>query len=301
MLQRLDKAFTAFFRRPKAGAKPGYPRFRGVGRYVSLTYPQYGNGAKLVGSDLPLSKVGVVAVVLHRPLDGTPKTVTVGLSPTGKWYASVACAGEPTTLALVEPVIGIDLGLASFATFSNGEQIANPRFFRKEAQALAHIQRQHAQLGRGSQRRHQHRKVVARVHERVKFRRADFVHQQGRRIVHTHQVIAVEDLTVTEMMPNHGLAKSIHDAAWTSFSAWLRVKAAWAARRFSAVNPAYTSQDCSRCGHRQKMPLDERVYRCPCCGLVRDRDPNAALNILGLGLQPSGNQSVEAPAFTPGE
>jgi putative transposase len=104
-------------------------------------------------------------------------------------------------------------------------------------------------------------------------------------MANTFDLIAVEDLAVNRMTHNHCLAKSIHDAAWSQFTSLLSYKAAWAGRKYVAVNPAYTSQDCSRCGHRHKLTLSDRPYRCPCCGLVIDRDLNASLNILGLGQQ----------------
>jgi len=299
--ERVELAFQAFFRRLKAGAAPGYPRFRGVGRYNSLTYPQYGNGAQLSGASLYLSKVGPVAVLLHRSPEGTPKTVTITRSSTGKWYVSFSCEWEPTALPLVEPVVGIDVGLTTFATLSDGSTIANPRFFRRDERALAQVQRAHSKLEKGTPRRRRHRKAVARVHERIQWRRQDHAHQHSRRLINSHQVIAVEDLAVNRLVHNHCLAKSISDAAWAEFSSFLSYKAAWAGRTFVAVNPAYTSQDCHVCGHRQKMPLAERVYNCPCCGLSCDRDHNAALNILARGLASIGSQSIAAPAFTPGE
>jgi putative transposase len=282
---RLELAFQAFFRRVKAGENPGYPRFRGYGRYDSLTYPQYGNGAQLTGAHLQLSKIGNVPVVLHRPLEGVPKSVTIKRSSTGKWSAAIACEWEPTPLPECAAQVGIDVGLTTFATLSNGETIANPRFFRQEEQALAQVQRRHSKLEPGSPARRKHRKAVARVHERIKFRRHNFTHQHSRRIVNTRGLIAVEDLNVNRLVHNHCLAKSISDAAWAGFSELLRVKAAWAGRVFIAVNPAYTSATCSRCGHRQKMPLDARVFDCPCCQLHMNRDLNASLNILALGLQ----------------
>ncbi|HMA37659.1 MAG TPA: transposase [Chloroflexia bacterium] len=303
--QRVDLAFQAFFRRVKAGEHPGYPRFRGVGRYDSFTYPQYGNGAKLNGAQLQLSKVGTVAVVLHRPIEGTPKTVTIKRSSTGKWYVAISCAWEPSALPPHDSAVGIDVGLSTFATLSDGTTIANPRFFRQEEQALAKVSRRHSQLEKGSRARRKHRQAVARVHERVRFRRHNFTHQHSRRIVNRQGTIAVEDLAVNRMVRNHCLSKSISDAAWSGFSELLAWKAACAARRFVRVNPAYTSQTCSSCGNRlppdKRLGLSERVFDCPCCGLHLDRDLNAALNILALGLQRIGTQSVEAPAFTPGE
>ncbi len=196
--------------------------------------------------------------------------------------------------------MGIDVGLTTFATLSNEEEIANPRFFRQEEQALAKVQRKHAKLAKGTPERRKHRRVVARVHERIAFRRDTFTHQESRQIVDRFGVICIEDLPVNRMVHNHCLAKSIHDAAWSEFFRKLSYKAEEAGRRYVAVNPAYTSQDCSRCYHRQVMPLSERVYHCPCCLLSIDRDLNASLNIRAVGLHSLG-LSLEAPAFMRGE
>jgi putative transposase len=306
---RIDLGMKAFFRRVKAGEKPGYPRFRGKGRYNSLCYPQYGNGAKLTGLNgaqpqnlLYLSKVGNVKVVLHRPIEGEVKTVCIEVRSTGKWYVTISCElPAPPPLPISSQNTGIDVGLKEFAVLSDGRAIHNPRFFRVDEQQLAKLQHKRAKLEKGSPEHRKARKPVARLHERIGWRRSDFAHQNSRRIVNQYQVIAVEDLAVNRMVHNHCLAKSISDAAWSQFSDLLTYKAAWAGRQFVAVNPAYTSQNCSRCGHRQPMPLDVRVYECPDCKLVLDRDHNAALNILALGLQRLGIQSLDAPQFIAGE
>jgi putative transposase len=248
-----------------------------------------------------LSKIGHIQVVVHRPLEGRPKTVTVRRSPTGKWYVAISCEWEPTPLPPSLEQVGVDVGLHSFATLSTGEQIDNPRFFRQEERALARVQRKYAKLEKGSPARRKHRKAVARVHERIKWRRANHAHQHSRRIVNRYQVVAVEDLDSGRLVHNHCVAKSIHDAAWRQFRDFLAYKAAWAGRQFVAVNPAYTSQDCHVCGHRQLMPLAERIFHCSCCGLSLDRDHNAALNILARGLASIGTQSVAAPGASRGE
>jgi putative transposase len=312
---RVDLAFKAFFRRCKAGEKPGYPRFKGYGRYDSFTFPQSGfslthvvgghcsraRGAKGEPNDrVTLSKIGSVKMVYHRPIKGTVKTCTIRRSSTGKWYVSFSCECEPERLPEAPSQIGIDVGLTTFATLSNGEEIANPRFFRKEEKALAKVQRKHAQLAKGTPERRKHRQVVARVHERIAFRRDNFTHQESRQIVDRFGVICVEDLHVNRLTHNHYLAKSIQDASWTGFFDRLSSKAEEAGRTFVKVNPAYTSQDCSRCHHRQKMPLCERTYHCPCCLLEIDRDLNAALNIKAIGLYGVG-LPLEAPGFSRGE
>jgi putative transposase len=290
--ERVELAYQAFFRRVKSGETPGYPRFRGYGRYCSMCYPQYGNGANLTGNTLHLSKVGPVKVVLHRPLEGTPKTVCVRKSSTGKWYVTFSCEWEPTPLPVSGEQVGIDVGLKTFATLSTGDEIANPRFFRAEEKALAKSQRQLSKQEKGTPARMKRRKVVARVarvHERINWRRNDFAHQNSRRIVNRFGLIAVEDLEVNRMLHNHCLAKSISDAAWSSFTQLLSCKAEWADRVFVRVNPAWTSQTCSSCGHRlstdKRLGLSERVFDCPCCQLHIDRDHNASLNVLRLGPQ----------------
>lgn len=288
---RVDLAFQHFFRRVKSGEKEvGYPRFRGFGRYDSMCYTQYGNGANLVGSVLHLSKVGPVKLVLHRPLEGTPKTVCIRRSSTGKWYASLSCEWQPTALSVSDEQVGIDVGLKTFATLSTGYEIENPRFFRTEEKALAKAQRLLSKQEKGTPARAKRRKVVARVHERTAWRRNDFAHQHSRRIVNRFGLIAVEDLEVNRMLHNHCLAKSISDAAWSGFLTLLGLKAEWAATRcFVRVPPAYTSQTCSGCGHRlgtdNRLGLSERIFECPCCSLHIDRDLNASRVILTLGQQ----------------
>lgn len=295
---RIDLAFKAFFRRVKSGDTPGYPRFRGSDRYDSFCYPQYGSGIKLAGDKLYLSKAGIIPVVLHRPIEGIPKTCTVRRSSTGKWFITLTCEVEQETLPESTEQVGIDVGLHAFAALSTGDVVDNPRFFRKEERALARAQRRMAKEVKETPEHAKARKVVARTHERIANRRNNFSHQSSRRIVNRFGFIAVEDIHVNRMVHNHCLAKSISDAAWSGFLQNLTYKAEWAGRQVVAINPAYTSQNCSKCGHRQPMPLGERVYRCPCCGLDIDRDLNASLNILSLGLQRVGIQSVEALGFS---
>jgi putative transposase len=297
--ERVELAFQAFFRRCKAGEEPGYPRFKGKGRYDSFTYTQ--SGFSITHDErVCLSKIGTIKMVYHRPIRGKIKTLTIYRSSTDKWYSSFSCEVEPERLPERSEQVGIDVGLKTFATLSTGQEIANPRFFRKEEKSLVKVQRKHSKLTKGTSERSKHSKVVARVHERIAFRRDNFTHQESRRIVDGFGVICVEDLQVNRMTHNHCLAKSIHDASWSGFFDKLFSKAGEAGRMAIKVNPAYTSQDCSRCHHRQVMPLFERIYHCPCCLLSIDRDLNAALNICAVGLHSLG-LSLEAPAFTHGE
>jgi putative transposase len=286
---RLDLAFQAFFRRVRTGVTPGYPRFRGRGRYDSITFPQVPVGCRLDAEEkrIRVAHVGQVRILLHRPIEGAPKTATVTRSSTGKWYVCFSCeCVEPAPLPTTGRPVGIDVGLKTFATLSDGQKIASPRFFHREEHALAMAQRRLSKEERGTPERVRRRKIVARVHERTRWRRGDFTHQHSCRIVNSFDLIAVEDLSVNRMTHNHCLAKSVHDAAWSQFASLLSYKAAWAGRKYVAVNPAYTSQDCSSCRHRKTdLTLADRTYTCACCGMVLDRDLNASLNILRLGQQ----------------
>ncbi len=283
---RLDLAFKAFFRRVKAGEKPGYPRFKAHFRYDSFTYPQ--SGFRVSGHHLKLSKIGKVHIKLHRPLEGEIKTLTIKRAATGKWFACFSCEVEPKPLPASSESIALDVGLESFAHLSNDERIENPRFFRKEEKQIAKAQRKLSKQETGTPQRAKRRKVVSRVHERIKNKRTNFIHQQARKIVTRFGIICIEDLQVNRMLHESCLAKSIADAAWSGFFAQLSSKAAEAGRVLVKVNPAYTSQDCSRCGHRQKLPLSSRRYVCPCCHLEINRDLNAALNLLAVGLHSIG-------------
>jgi len=286
---RVDLAFKAFFRRVKSGENPGYPRFKGRGRYDSFTYPQGQKGGfKFNGDHLHLSKIGDVKIILHRQIEGTIKTLTVRRSLTGKWYACFSVECDPTPAPQKDTVIGIDVGLESFATLSNGEQIENPRFFRTDEKALAKAQRKLPKLEKGTPERKKAWKIVAHVHERIANRRLNFAHQISRQLVDRFGTILFEDLNITNMQKNHRLAKSIADVAWNQFITIAQSKAEDAGSRVILVNPRNTSQQCSRCGMIVAKTLSDRVHSCPHCGLVMDRDQNAAINIMRLGLQSQG-------------
>ena len=288
---RIDLAFKAFFRRLKAGETPGYPRLRGCGRYDSLTFPPVPVGCHLdvEAKRLRVMNVGQVKVVLHRPLEGTPKTATIQRSSTGTWYVAFSCeCAEPAPLLPTGQEVGLDVGLQVFAMPTQGAPIDNPRFFRRDERALRGAQRRLSRAETGTPQRAARRHVVARLHERIAWRRGDFAHQHSRRLVDPFDLIAVEDLAVNRMMHSQCLAKSIADAAWTQFAAFLSHQAAWAGRRFVAVNPAYTAQDCSGCRHRQPLSRSDRIYTCPCGGLVLDRERNAARTMLRLGREQVG-------------
>jgi putative transposase len=285
---RLDRTFKAFFRRVKAGQKAGYPRFKGRNRYTSFTYPQWGNGASLVGNTLLLSKIGHLVVRWSRPLEGTPKTVTISKEADG-WYVCFSCAEVPVQpLPLTGEETGIDVGLESFATLADGSQIANPRYYRKAEKALKRAQRRVSRRKKGSQRRRKAVKLLARKQLKVCRQRLDHHHKTALSLVKRYDTIFFEDLQVANMVQNHHLAKSIADAGWSQFCAIRTFKAENAGKRAVVVPPAYTSQICSGCGVLVQKGLSVRWHLCPDCGTSLHRDHNAALNILRAGQTHQG-------------
>jgi putative transposase len=296
VLHRLDKTYQAFFRRVKAGEKPGYHRFRSKERYDSFTYPQVGNhgGAALDGGVLSLAKIGRIRIRLHRPLEGVPKTFTIHREADG-WYACVSCANVPMQpLPATGQETGIDLGIEAFATLSDGARILHPGWYRKAERALKIAQRRVSRRTQSSNRRRKAVKLLAKAQQKVKRQRRDFHHKTALSLVRANDTIDHEDLQPANMVKNHHLAKSISDAGWGAFLTILTHKAACAGRRIIAVNPAYTSQICSGCEVMVAKGLFVRWHTCPECGTSLHRDHNAARNIAWAGQALRGGVAVVA-------
>ena len=283
---RVDLAFQAFFRRVKAGETPGYPRFKGKGWYDSVTYPQYGNGAFLEGNTLTLSKVGAVRIKLHRPPKGTIKTVTIRRDAVGNWYACFSCEVEPNILPPSPEVVGIDLGLKTFATLSTGERISRQRWMKRDAKDIARLQRQKEHHAKGTPERRKVLRALNHAYQRATNRRTDFAHQESRKLVNRFGLIVFEDLDIAAMQSNGNrvINRGITDVAWGQFVQYTTYKAESAGRVVLRVNPRGTTQECSGCGKVVPKDLSVRVHDCPHCGLKLDRDLNASLNILARGL-----------------
>src|SRR5215471_15188209 len=313
VVKRVDLAFQAFFGRVEEGMKPGFPRFKSRFRYHSLTFKQFGNSFKIHKQKkknrgmLELAKLGQVKMVMHRQIKGTPKTAIVKRTPTGKWFVNItvelgAKDLQEKQLPPSPEEVGIDVGLSTFAYLSTEEAIANPRFFREDEAKLARAQRHLSKIPQGTPEREKKRKIVARTHERIANRRKNFIEQEANKLVTRFGFLAVEALVVRNLVKNPHLSKSIADASWSMFFARLLVKAEEAGRQVVRVNPAYTSQTCSACEHRQPMPLSVRLYECPHCGLVIHRDHNGSLNILAEAFKAVGRHSrviPEAPGLQP--
>ncbi|WP_268960216.1 RNA-guided endonuclease InsQ/TnpB family protein [Nonomuraea montanisoli] len=305
-MRRLDRAFAAFFRRAKAGRKAGYPRFKGRGRFDTVQWPAVKNGATWDSQPhdpvtrLYLLGIGHVRVHQHRGVFGKVKTISVKREG-ARWFVVLSCDDVPAEpLPATGVAAGIDMGVASLATTSDGEHIDNQRHLAASADRLAAAQRDLARKQRGSTRR---RKAVARVaalHARVRRQRLDSAHKAALVLVRAYDVIAHEDLRITGMtrsasgtaeMPGRNLAqkaglnRSILDAGWAVFLTILANKAESAGRELIAVDPRNTSRTCSRCGHCAKdNRLTQAAFQCVACGHAAHADVNAARNILRAGL-----------------
>jgi putative transposase len=296
VVKRVDLAFKGFYRRVKRGEKPGYPRFKGKNRYNSLTYPQL--GFSINRDTIQLSKIGVIKAKITQTIEGKLKTCTVKRSPTNKWYVILTCEFEPKHLPKSDKTVGIDVGVKHFVVLSDGNKVENPKFILKEEKNLSKAQRKLSKLTKDTKEWEKQRRVVARIHERLAWKRQDFIHKLSREIVNKYGTITIENLNVKEMVSKkrkkRSLSKLILDAAWKDFCHKLAYKAEWAGRQLVAVNPKYTSQTCSECGFREEMPLNKRKFVCRNCNFEADRDYNAARNIERLGRQSLRDYPLEA-------
>ena len=281
VLKRLDKAYQAFFRRLKQGDTAGFPRFQSYKRYNSFTYAQSGFG--LSGNHLKLSKVGNIKVKLHRPIEGVMKTCTV-IRKNGKYYVCFTCEVEAQVIPLTYQDVGIDMGIKEFCITSDGELKPNPKHYRATEAKLKEQQRSVSRKKKGSNRRKKALEILANTHEHICNQRKDNAFKVAHDLLDKYDTICREDLPIKNMVKNHKLAKSISDAGWGIFFNLLEAKAKQTlGKRVVAVDPRYTSQECSGCGLIVKKTLGDRIHKCG-CGLALDRDINAAINILRKGL-----------------
>ncbi len=281
----LGLAFKSFFRRLKNGETAGYPRFKGINRLSSISFPQYGKcGCFIKNGKLAVSKIGDVKIIYHRELIGIPKTATIKRTSTGKWFVNIVCDYEPLKLKERNNSVGIDLGISTFATFSDGNKIENPYFLKTEESLLKKAQSKTDKQNKGSKEHKKARKVVNRIYERISWKRDNFLHKESRKIINNYQKVIFERLIVKKMLENHlhKLNKFIMDVAWYKFTKFVEYKAEEAGRTICFVNPMNTTKICSQCGKIVDKSLNERTHKCV-CGLIIDRDLNAAINILRMG------------------
>jgi len=296
----------------------GFPRFKKPNRWHSIQLRQYGNDKnrrdvmlasdekhlyvpKLLGSSLKMK--------YHRPMEGTPKTAHLVLRADGHWYVLIICEmaleHEHVPSDCTHPDIGIDVGLTSFLTDSEGNTVDNPRYYRTRQATLRRKQRTICRRKKGSKRCRKACKSAAQTHLKIKRQRRDHQFKVAKRYADTYHHIVVEDLQIANMVQNHSLSKSIYDAGWGQFVNILSAKAENAGHTVIRVNPRYTTQQCSKCHELVQKSLSVRTHICPFCGYIADRDVNAAQNILASGLgqgmaftrqrPPVGDASCEKP------
>jgi putative transposase len=282
-LRRVDRAFKAFFRRCKAGQKPGFPRFRS-----HLRYDSFGFSLPLVRDNyLNVPNVGHLKVRGGRDIAGKAKCCTVKRD--GKrWTVSVVCdVGSAPVKRTVTTAVGMDVGLTTLATLSDGTEIENPRWTRQHEDRIARANRLLARKQRRSKNRIRAREALSRAHQRAANARRNYLHHVSKWLVANYDLIAYEDLKIRNMVRSN-LAKGIMDAAWGMLIGFTKYKAESAGAWMIPVNPRGTSQICSGCGENVPKTLAERTHSCPHCGLVLGRDHNAGRNILALGIRVAG-------------
>jgi putative transposase len=281
-LRHLDRAFINFFE-----GRGKYPTFKKKRNRQSAT--SMGTAFAYRGGNITLARMTEpLNIIWSRPLpeDAKPSSITITKDCADRYFISVLVETEIEQLPPIEQSVGADLGLKDFVILSTGETVGNPKFFRKDEKRLAKAQRRHAKKKKGSKNRNKARLKVARIHARIADRRSDFLHKLSARLIRENQTICVESLAVKNMVKNHCLAKAISDVGWSEFVSQLEYKAEWYGRTLVKIDRFYpSSKRCFDCGHiLDSLTLDVRQWACPECGVVHDRDINAAKNILAAGL-----------------
>lgn len=288
-LRRLDEAYRGFFRRLRiSSGKAGFPRFKGRGRWNSFGFSEF-DGIRYNGRAVDLKSMpGAIRINLHRPLPNNDIRSCVFRKDGRRWWVCFHIRVDDEATTAVTGAVGVDLGISTLAYLSDGTLATNARPSRRAQRELRRRQRALSRCKRGSRRRSKVKTLVARSHRKIENFRRTYLHQTSTSLVKRYGLIAVEALNVKGLASGR-LAREVHDAGWSTFIEMLRYKAARAGSQLIEVDPRYTSQDCSGCGERVPKLLRERTHSCPSCGLVLDRDENAALNVLrkavaGLGF-----------------
>jgi putative transposase len=307
-LRRLNKAFAGFFGRVKRGQKARYPRFKGGARFDSVAWPKDGDGARWLPERrrVYLQGIGEVKADVHRPVAGRVKTIQIKRQGR-RWMLVLSCDDVPTNpLPVTRRQAGIDVGIASFATTSDGDHVDNPRWGRAAADRLATAQQRLQRAKRRSKNRERKRETVAARHRKIANQRKDFHHKQARALVRRYDLLVVEDLQIANMLrrakpvpdpdtrgqylPNGaaaktGLSRSISDAGWGRFVSILRAKAEEAGRTWIEVDPRHSSDRCENCGHAApENRLTQAAFECQRCSHRAQADEQAARNLLRAGL-----------------
>ncbi len=280
-LRHLQGAFTNFF-----AGRAKYPNFKKKRNGGSAEFTKA--AFRYVDGQVYLAKCAEPLPIRWSrllPANVEPSTITVKLSPAGRWTVSLLVEVDIEPLPPVEKQIGIDLGISALLTLSDGEKVANPKGFKAKFRKLRKAQKALSRRVKGSNNRHKARLRVARVHAEIADARKDMLHKLTTRLVQENQLIAVEDLAVKNMVQNHCLAQAISDASWGELVRQLEYKCDWYGRTLVKIDRWFpSSKRCSSCGHTvNELPLNIRSWDCPECGVQHDRDINAAINILAAG------------------
>lgn len=275
---RLHNSLIRCFKLRKKGKKVGFPRFKNIDRSKSIYYPQ--SGFRLNGKNLRVTPFGEIKILVHRPIEGNIKTLSLKRESSGKWFAIfIAEQDEKPFVSNNKGQIGIDLGLKTLATLSNGTKIKNPKHLAHWERILAIKQKKMSKKQMRSKHRYDAKLQVEKIYEKITNTRTDFLHKVTKDLVNSYSMIAMEKLQ-SQNMAEQNYGKQINDAGWSTFANMLTYKAESAGCQIVFVDPRNTSKTCHVCGNLQDMPLYERTYECESCGSVTDRDINASINIL---------------------
>lgn len=285
--ERIDFAYKAFFRRCKSGEKPGHPRFKGKNQVNSICFKQTGFSLDETAKLLKISKIGDIKVNYHRKVTGDIKTASIIRSPTGKYYVCFSIECEKVDLPTTGKIAGCDLGCKTLVTLSDGSKVENPKFLKQSEKRLAKHQKRkdEAKNAKNWSVFKKKKKIVAHIHEKILNQREDYAFQTANRLVRKYDKLFFENLSIDSMNSFAPVNKTIRDAAWGSLVQKVKFKAENAGKEVVLVNPAFTSKTCSRCKTvHEDFGLDKEFMDCS-CGNKLQRDLNAAINILTLGLQ----------------
>ncbi len=277
----LDKAFKNFFK-----GLSGFPKFKKKKRTNAVVIPQH---FKIEGNKVKIPKLKTpIKFKKHREIEGRIKSISIVRTPTGKYYLNVLVDREIKPLPPTDKVVAIDVGLTHFATLSTGERIENPRYLERTLRRIKRLQRKLSRKVKGSKNYQKLAKRLAKLYEKVKNQRDDFLHKLSKKLIGDNQAVIVEDLGVKELLEKGNLSRQIADASWRRFISFLEYKAKWYGRVLIKVNryfPKFKTLQCV-CGYKKEdLTLSDRRWKCPKCGTLHDRDINAAINLLKEGLK----------------